>query len=106
MRVQGIKDVEYGILETNGQLSVLLKSQKRPVTPEDLNINTPQECFEHDIIIDGKLIGRTLKTLKIKREWIDNSLKEYGVNNYNQVFYASVDDNMNLFVQKKGEYLD
>ena len=31
--VQGIKDVEYGILETNGQLSVLLKSQKRPVTP-------------------------------------------------------------------------
>lgn len=104
--VQGIKDVEYGILETNGQLSVLLKSQKRPVTPEDLNINTPQECFEHDIIIDGKLIGRTLKTLQIKREWIDNSLKEYGVNDYNQVFYASVDDNMNLFVQKKGEYLD
>ena len=84
----------------------IVEESEAPVTPEDLNINTPQECFEHDIIIDGKLIGRTLKTLQIKREWIDNSLKEYGVNDYNQVFYASVDDNMNLFVQKKGEYLD
>lgn len=104
--VQGVRDVEYGILETNGQLSVLLKSQKRPVTPEDLKIETPKECFEHDIIIDGKLIGRTLKMLNIKREWLDNSLKGYGVDDYAQVFYASVDDNMSLYLQKKGEYLD
>lgn len=104
--VQGVRDVEYGILETNGQLSVLLKSQKRPVTPEDLKIETPKECFEHDIIIDGKLIARTLKMLNIKREWLDNSLKGYGVDDYAQVFYASVDDNMSLYLQKKGEYLD
>ena len=104
--IQSVSDVEYGILETNGQLSVLLKSKKRAVTPEDLNMDLPPESFCRDIIIDGKLIGRTLEQFNIKREWVDNALKEFGINDYKQVFYASVDNNMKLFVQKKGEYLE
>lgn len=104
--IQSVKDVEFGILETNGQLSVLLKSNKRPVTPEDLNMDTKKESFDHDIIIDGKLIGRTLKKLNIKREWVDEQLKEFGITDYTHVFYAAVDSDNKLFVQKKGEYLD
>lgn len=104
--IQSISDVEYGILETNGQLSVLLKSKKRPVTPEDLGIKTPHEKFSHDIIIDGKLIGRTLERLHIKREWVDEALKDYGVNDYKQVFYAYIDSDMKMHMQKKGEYLE
>jgi uncharacterized membrane protein YcaP (DUF421 family) len=103
--IQSVDDVEYGILETNGQLSVMLKSTKRPVTTEDINLNTGPESFNHDIIIDGKLIGRTLEMLDLKREWVDDRLKEYGINDYAHVFYASVDSNLKLFVQKKGEYL-
>ena len=104
--IQNISDVEYGILETNGQLSVLLKSNKRAVTPEDLDMDLPLESFGRDIIIDGKLIGRTLERLQIKREWLDNALKEFGINDYKQVFYASLNNNMKLFVQEKGEYLE
>lgn len=104
--IQSVGDVEYGILETNGQLSVLLKSDKRPVTPEDLGIGTAHERFCHDVIIDGKLIGRTLERLHIKREWVDQALKEHGVNDYKQVFYAYIDNDMKLQIQKKGEYLE
>ncbi len=104
--IQSINDVEYGILETNGQLSVMLKSEKRPTTPEDFGIKTTHEKFSHDIIIDGKLIGRSLERLHIKRAWVDEALKEYGVNDYKQVFYAYIDSNMKIKVQKKGEYLE
>lgn len=104
--IQSVSDVEYGILETNGQLSVLLKTNKRAITPEDLDMDLPLESFSRDLIIDGKLMGRTLERLQIKREWVDNALKEFGINDYQQVFYASVDNNMKLFVQKKGEYLE
>ena len=102
-RIQNVSDVEYGILETNGQLSVLLKSNKRAVTPEDLDMDLPPENFSRDIIVDGKLIGRTLERMQIKREWVDNALKEFGINDYSQVFYASINNQMTLFVQKKGE---
>jgi len=104
--IQNVGDVEYGILETNGQLSVLLKSEKRPATPEDLGINPPREEFSRDVIIDGKLIGRTLEKLHLKREWLDEALKEHGVNDYRQVFYAYIDSNMKLHLQKKGEFLE
>ncbi|MCX7773838.1 MAG: DUF421 domain-containing protein [Clostridia bacterium] len=104
--IQSISDVDFGILETNGQLSVMLKSEKRPLTPEDLSIKPPYECFYHDVIIDGKLIGRTLQRLNYKREWIDDKLKEFGINDYSLVFYAAIDNNGKLYVQKKGEYLE
>ena len=52
--IQNISDVEYAVMETNGQLSVVLKSQKRPVTPEDLKIDTKYEGYTIDLIIDGR----------------------------------------------------
>lgn len=104
--IQSIEDVEYALLETNGQLSVVVNSQKRPVSPEDLNLQTKPEGFSHDIIIDGKLIGRTLEMLNLKREWIDKKLAEQGITDYCQVFYASIDKDNNIHVQKKGEYLE
>ena len=104
--VQNVSDVEYAVLETNGQLSVVIKSQKRAVTPEDLKINTAYEGYSIDLIIDGRLIGKKLKRMNIEQEWLDEKLGEQGINDYKMVFYASVDSLGNLFIQKKGEYME
>ena len=104
--IQNISDVEYAVMETNGQLSVVLKSQKRPVTPEDLKIDTKYEGYTIDLIIDGRLMSGTLKRMNIDRQWLDQQLREKGISDYKMVFYASVDTAGNLFVQKKGEYLE
>lgn len=104
--IQNVSDVEYAVLETNGQLSVIPKSQKRSVTPEDLNIKTDYEGFTIDLIIDGRLISKVLKRVNIQKEWLDQKLKENGINDYKSVFYASIDTKGNLFVQKKGESLE
>lgn len=104
--IRNVSDVEYAVLETNGHLSVIQKSQKRPVTPEDLNIETKYEGFTIDLIIDGRLIDKVLKRMNIQKEWLEQKLKEQGINDYKAVFYASVDTAGNLYVQKKGEYLE
>ena len=104
--VQNVDDVEYAVLETNGQLSVVLKSQKRPVTPEDLKIDTKYEGYTIDLIIYGRLMDRTMKKTGIKKDWLDQKLRENGITDYRMVFYSSVDTSGNLFVQKKGEYLE
>jgi len=104
--VQNVSDVEYAILETNGQLSVILKSQKRPVTPEDLKIETKYEGCTIDLIIDGILMEETMKKMNIDKNWLDQQLKERGISDYRMVFYAAVDTSGNLNVQKKGEYLE
>lgn len=103
--VTAVDDVEFAVLETNGQLSVLIKSQKRAVTPEDLKIKTDYERYSTSLIIDGKLISEALKELNIDHGWLLGELKKYGVNDIEMVFYASLDSKGKLYVQKKGEYL-
>ena len=99
--VGNIADVEFAILETNGQLSVIPKSQKRPVTPQDLNISTKYEGLTYDIIIDGKVMSRNLKKINLDEEWLRNKLKSLGVNDVKDVFFASLDTEGNLYYQVK-----
>ena len=48
-----ILDVEYAIIESNGNLSVFPKSNKRAVTPDDLNICPAYEGIPYVLVIDG-----------------------------------------------------
>lgn len=60
MRLQGyanVSDVEFAIFEPNGNLSVIGRSQARPVTPKDLKLDTQYEGLALPLIIDGRIIG-------------------------------------------------
>lgn len=99
--IQNVNDVEYAVLETNGQLSLVLKSQKRPLTPGDLNIETKYEGLTLDIIIDGVIHHENLKLAKVDVSWLLNKLKEKGWPNPEDIFYASLDTQGNFFFQPK-----
>jgi len=99
--VQNISDVEHGILETNGQLSLVLKSQKRPLVPSDLGIETKYEGFSMDLIIDGKIIENSLKLAKLDVEWLKKQLSDRGWPNPDDIFYASLDTEGNFYFQPK-----
>lgn len=101
LNVQNISDVEYGILETNGQLSIVLKSQKRAVTPADLGIETKYEGISLDLIIDGSILEHNLKLAKLDRNWLMNKLKENGWSNPKDIFYACLDSEGNFYFQPK-----
>ncbi|MDI9483817.1 MAG: DUF421 domain-containing protein, partial [Bacillota bacterium] len=68
--VQNISDVEFGVLETNGELSMVLKSQKRPLTPADLGISTEYEGPSLDIIIDGVVHIENLELADLDTNWL------------------------------------
>ena len=62
--VFNIEDVEYAVLETNGEISILPKSEKRGITPEDLKLKPEYEGIPYDLVIDGKIMKENLKNLK------------------------------------------
>ncbi len=96
-----ISDVEFAILETSGQLSVIPKSQKRPVTPKDLNIPTEYEGLPLDIIIDGIIDIGNLDIAGLDENWLRLELHKNGINTIQDVLFASLDTNGNLYVQRK-----
>ncbi|WP_027340802.1 DUF421 domain-containing protein [Halonatronum saccharophilum] len=103
LRIKGypnIADVELAFIETNGKISVIPKSQKRAVNPEDLNINTNYEGVPHSLIVDGKVYHKNLEKIGLTSEWLKNELSNFGIEDLSQVFFASIDSSGNLFYQK------
>lgn len=93
-------DVEFAILEPNGELSVLPKSQKRPVTPEDLGIPTKYEGLSTELITDGKIIEQNIKQIQLDLNWLMEELRSRGINDLAQVAFACIDTQGNLYVDK------
>lgn len=99
--VPNIADVEYAILENNGQLSVFPKPNKRPTIPEDFNITPQYEGLPSLLIMDGKLNTNNLKQSKKDQAWLKRELKKQENLKIEDVLIASLDSSGNLFVQAK-----
>src|SRR5699024_5605641 len=65
-----LNEVEFAILETDGKLSVLKKSDYVPLTPKDMNIPTIYKGLSTEIIYEGKLIDENLKKIDQSKEWL------------------------------------
>ena len=104
LRISGYADIsqiEYAVLETNGQISVIQKTSSRPVTVGDLGINASSEKVPHTIIFDGELDKNELKSTGNDENWLHEQLQKNGIKHIKNVFLATTDTNGSLFVQKK-----
>lgn len=98
-----ISDIEYAIIETNGELSVIPKSNKRPITPYDLDMSVEYEGLPYLLVSDGKINEPALKDSGLTKEWLMIKLSEYGIDKLNDVFIASLDTSGDFYVQKKAK---
>jgi uncharacterized membrane protein YcaP (DUF421 family) len=92
-----IADVNYAIMECDGKLSVLFKSDQRPATPSDFQLTPPQTGLTKDIIMDGKILYENLKTANLSETLLKDQLKAKGINKISDVFYAAVDPTGTLY---------
>ncbi len=98
-----IDDVEFAILETNGDLSVIPKASKRPLTPSDMNIDVKKEALPISLIIDGKINEGNLNKTSVDFNWLYKELKKHKIDDINKVLYASIDQDQNLSLHLKNK---
>lgn len=101
-----LADVEFAIMETDGQISVLPKADKKPITPYNLNIKTTSGGLERDIVIDGMVMEENLKGIGLDRKWLENELNKQKIKDVSEVFYAGVDNTKKLYVSKRHKIND
>ena len=96
LRTQGvtdISDVKYAVLETGGQLSVLLRTAAQPATPEQMRLDCEDDVFLPTVIInDGRLLRGNLRQTGHEEAWLQAQLSENGVDAPSQVFLLSIDE--------------
>ncbi len=106
LRIQGVTDiskVQYAILETNGQLTVLLKAEEMPVTAAQAGLHPSEPGIPTLIISDGRLMADNLKRRGLDDVWLSKQLKANHVRQVKEVFVLSVDEQGQVFFAKKEE---
>ena len=95
-----IGDVEYAILETSGQISVIQKPEKRNTIPADFNIVPEYEGIPYDLIIDGKIMHENLKTIGRDVNWLKKQVEKFNIKPENALI-VTFDGKGQIFCQEK-----
>lgn len=98
-----LADVEFAIMETDGELSVLPKADKQPLTPYHMNIQTTSAGLTKDIIIDGNVMKENLSSAGLDEDWLKAQLNSQNIKDVSEVFYAGLDNTKKLHISKKSE---
>ena len=93
-----LNDIQTAILESNGKISFLPKSAKRPVTPEDMNLTSQISTVLTNVIIDGHVIQENLEHSGHDLIWLNNELGKQNISDISSVLLAMCDNNNNLSV--------
>ncbi|WCK54307.1 DUF421 domain-containing protein [Aneurinibacillus sp. Ricciae_BoGa-3] len=106
--VFSIEDVEYAIFEIDGKLSVLKKESEQPATRSDLNIQQSKiNLFPipTELISDGKINRENLAKLHLDENWLQEQIKRAGASSTLDVFYAEIQRDGTLYVDKREDNL-
>lgn len=91
-----LNDIQTAVFETNGKLSILPLSTKRPYTPEDANISPKPAHILTEIILDGRIMGENLKRMGLDAAWLEKRLGEQGYRRADEILLALCDADLKL----------
>ena len=96
--VVNLGDVEYAILETSGQVTVIQKPDKRTTIPKDFNITPEYEGIPYDLVVDGKVMYKNLEKIGKNYKWLERQSEKFGIKP-EEALIITIDGNNNFFCQ-------
>lgn len=108
LRQQGydsVSDLDYVILEPNGQLSIFPIPSKNPITINDLNLSPGVGGITLPVIMDGVIIDENLERTPYTKMDLLKQLKSKNIENLSDVVIGEVHTNGSIVLLKK-EYIN
>ncbi|QOR67864.1 DUF421 domain-containing protein [Cytobacillus suaedae] len=103
IRQQGyfsIQEVEYAILESNGNMSVMAKPEYDKPTNSDLNLPIKPSYLPYTFILDGEVVYSNLKEAGKDEHWLKSQLAQQQVRDYKEILYAEWKENQPIYMLK------
>ena len=98
--VVNLGDIEYAILETSGQVTVIQKPEKRNTIPEDFNITPEYEGIPYDLVVDGKVMNKNLKLIGKNYNWLKKQVEKFGIKP-EEALVVTIDGKGQIFCQER-----
>lgn len=103
--VMDLGDVEYAILETSGDITVIQKPDKRAAIPEDFGIMPEYEGISYNLVVDGKIIEENLKAISKDYSWLKKQVNKFQIEP-EEALIVSVNGKGRIFCQKKEQGIE
>jgi len=100
--VVNLGDVEFAILETSGQITVVQKPGRRTTIPQDFDIEPEYEGLPYDLIVDGKILYENLEKIGKDVLWLEKEVAKLDIK-VNEILIFTFDGKGEIFCQKKEE---
>lgn len=96
-----LDEIDYALMEVNGNISFLPKEKEKPATKKDMKIKCSNEGLTVNGIIDGMYMVNNMKAINKDKEWLDHELKVNGYDNYDNILLATIDNNYKVTIYEK-----
>ncbi|UJW58007.1 DUF421 domain-containing protein [Bacillus sp. A116_S68] len=97
-----LTEIDYAVLEANGQISVIKKSRYDTVTKNDMGQSATNKGYPTVLIQDGRYIhGNISKVATI--EWVNAQIKQNGYEDVKDVFLMTMDGTGQMYFSGKGK---
>lgn len=96
-----LDEIDYALMEVNGNISFLPKEKEKPVTKKDMKIKCSNEGLTVNGIIDGMYMVNNMTAINKDKEWLDHELKVNGYDNYDNILLATIDNNYKVTIYEK-----
>lgn len=93
--------VLYAIIETNGKISVIPKSENAPATAQDVGVKNPPAKLPSIVVSDGKMMKTQMKEVNIDDKKLSKILEHLNIKSINDLIILSIDDDGKIFYQTK-----
>jgi uncharacterized membrane protein YcaP (DUF421 family) len=100
-----LNEVDFAIIEPNGQLSVLKKPEHQPLTPKDMKITKKSSGISTELIYDGIMIEENLHQLNKNKTWLMKQLKAQGIKDISEVFLATLNPAGSFYIDKYEDHI-
>lgn len=100
-----LSEIEFAIMEANGNVCFLPKGENKPLTVKDMNLKAEKQGLCANVIIDGKIMDKNLSNINKNKKWLDNELKVKG-KKYEDILLGTVDINDKLVLYFRNQEED
>lgn len=96
-----LSEIEMAVFEHNGRLTILPRSDKRPLTPSDINLSPKPAFISAEVVMDGEILGENLKRMGLDEVWLMRQIKEKGYGSAKEIFLGVCDKEKKLTLYPK-----
>ncbi|MGL5614925.1 MAG: DUF421 domain-containing protein [Sarcina sp.] len=96
-----INEIEYAILENNGDISIFPKEEFSAVQKRDLNIKDKEKILPEVLLFEGKIQKESLNKIKKDPNWLKLELDKINYTTPESLYLVLLTSKGKLFVQEK-----